>query len=294
MERLQKYSRKIGFDVSFAYDAQVYIGGSIFIEFQNDLQYGGYFKNLYSTRIRPEIPYFILGANFGPYVTESFIEKHRDYFRYQVTDLCLRDQESYKLFQDLENVRYAPDILCTYQLPVCSKKNLVLISCIYNQSREEIQAFDNDTYAKKMAELCSYYLNLGKEVCLLSMCSRQQDFEMCQKIQSCVNGQVSIAEYNGDLKYISELFASAEYVIACRFHAMILGWLANTPVFPVFYSNKTQNVIRDFGFSGAYTSIGDFASLSCEQIDANRKNNLIFDIDAMKQAAEKQFLKLDE
>ena len=294
MERLQKYSRKIGFSVDFAYDAQVYIGGSIFIEFQEDLKHHGYWKNLYSSRIRRDIPFFILGSNFGPYQTEDFVEKHRDFFRYQVTDLCMRDKRSYELFQDLDNVRYAPDILCTYKLPELPKKNMVLISCIYNQNREEIRAFDNDAYAKKMIELCRYYVNLGKEVCLLSMCSQQQDQTMCREIQSHFTEHVTMAEYTGNIDEILQLFASAEYIIASRFHAMILGWIAKTPVFPIAYSDKTSNVIKDFGFSGNHTTIQKFSGLSCAQIDANRKESFLFDLSDLRDAAQNQFLKLDK
>lgn len=294
MERFQKYIRKIGFHVNFAYDAHVYIGGSIFIEFQNPLQYHGYFKNLYTTKLDPNIPYFIIGANFGPYQTLDFIEKHKEYFRYQVNDLCMRDRISYELFQDLPQVRYAPDILCTYRLPAAQKKELILISCIYDDGREEMARFDNSAYEKKMIELCEYYLAQGKEICLLSMFHLQQDHVMCHNIKKHFPENVSVVEYTGNIDEITKLFSSAEYVIASRFHAVILGWVAKTPVFPIYYSNKTLNVINDYGFNGAYCSTKDFASLACEQIDANRKLQYIFPIDDLRKEAEKQFSKLDE
>ena len=294
MERLQKYTGKLGFFVDFTYDAQVYIGGSIFIEFQNDLQYNGYFKNLYESKIRPDIPFFILGSNFGPYHRPDFVEKHREFFRYRVKDLCMRDLASYELFKDLENVRYAPDVLCTCTLPKVPKENLILISCIYDQNREESHSFDNDAYAKKMTELCRYYASLGKEVCLLSMCSQQKDTLMCENIRQLLDQEVRIVGYNGNIEEILQLFSAAEYVIASRFHAMILGWLAGAPVYPVAYSNKTTNVIQDFGFSGSFSSVEEFCSCSCEQIDANRLNNVVLPMDTLRTQAQAQFLKLDE
>lgn len=294
MERLQKYTGKLGFFVDFAYDAQVYIGGSIFIEFQNELQYNGYFKNLYGSKIRPDIPYFILGSNFGPYHHPEFVEKHKEFFRYQVDDLCMRDRASYELFKDLENVRYAPDVLCTCSLPKISKENLIVISCIYDQKREESRSFDNEAYARKMAELCRYYKSLGKEVCLLSMCSQQKDTQMCQNIRQLLDYDVHIVEYSGNLDEVLKLFAAAEYVIASRFHAMILGWLAGVPVYPVAYSNKTTNVIEDFGFSGNFSTVDEFCTCPVDQLDANRLNNVVFSMKKLQTDAQAQFLKLDE
>lgn len=294
MQRIQKMIRKCGFDIDFAYDAQVYIGGSIFIEFKNPDYYQGYFKNLYSSKIRPNIPYFILGANFGPHYTTEFVEKHKAYFSHQVDDLCMRDKTSYNLFKELPHVRYAPDILCTYQMPSVPKKNMVLISCIFNESREEISQFDNDAYEKKMVELCEYYITQNKEICLLSMCNQQQDHVMCNRIKTHFNQHVEVVEYQGNIDEVVKLFASAEYVIASRFHAMILGWLAKTPVFPIYYSNKTLNVILDYGFKGSYADINDFSTLSCQEIDANRIHQYLFNTEEIQSEAQKHFLKLDQ
>ena len=292
--RARKWITKLGLCPFFAYDAQVYIGGSIFIEFQDPVSYNSYFENLYSSKLFPKLPYFILGANFGPHHTEDFVEKHKEYFTSQVNDLCMRDKKSYGLFQDLPNVRYAPDILCTYDVPAGKEKNLILISCIFNDGREEISQFSNDDYERKLTELCEYYISLGKEVCLLSLCNLQKDHLMCQRVKEHFSEKVTVADYQGGIDKVVDLFARAEYVIASRFHAMILGWLAKTPVFPIYYSNKTINVIRDYGFDGTYASILDFPSLSCEEIDQNRLNGYLFGTETLQAEAQKQFLKLDE
>lgn len=292
--RLRKWITKLGLFPALAYDAQVYIGGSIFIEFKNPVSYESYFQKLYASKLFSKLPYFILGANFGPHDTEQFVTKHKEYFISQVDDLCMRDQKSYALFRELSNVRYAPDILCTYQMPKKKKDNLILISCIFNDGREEISQFSNDDYEKKLTELCRYYLSLGKEVCLLSLCNFQKDHLMCQRVQQHFDKQVSVVDYGGDLDKVIDLFARAEYVIASRFHAMILGWLAKTPVFPIYYSNKTINVIHDYGFEGDYASILEFPELTCEQIDNNRRNQHLFDIEPLQTEAQKQFLKLDD
>lgn len=294
LNRVRIVFQKLGIDVDFSYDAQVYIGGSIFIEFKNPDSYDYYFKKLYGSKKRGDLPYFILGANFGPYETQEFVDQHKFYFRHQVDDICMRDLSSYELFKELPQVRYAPDILCTYQLPAVPKKELILISCIYYDSREEIKHFDNDAYEKKMTELCEYYISLGKEICLLSMCNPQQDHVMCHRIKDKFKDHVSVTEYHGNVDQVTRLFAEAEYVIASRFHAMVLSWVAHTPVFPIYYSEKTLNVMNDYGFSGTYIDINGFSYLSCTQIDANRRNNYIFDCKKIQSEAQKHFLKLDE
>ena len=294
---IQNFKRllgKLGIQTNFPYDAQVFIGGSIFIEEKDEGKEVPYSQALYKQKITPNIPYFIIGANFGPYDSEAFVQLHREYFEKNVDDLCMRDLESYNLFRDIKKVRYAPDVVFNYRLPACKKEDLILISCIFNDGRIDFHdKFDNDAYEKKMVELCRYYLSLGKKICLLAMCNHQQDFVMCRKIQSHFKEGVFVEEYTGDIEKTIKLIASAEYVIASRFHAMILGWLANTPVFPIAYNNKTMNAVTTYHFQGNYTTIEEFSQLSMEEIDRNRTNQYIFDTEPLKMEAQKQFDGLD-
>ena len=295
IHNFKKLLRKLGIQINFPYHAQVYIGGSIFIEYKNQETISHYFNRLHSIKSSPNLPFFIVGANFGPYYTQNFLTEHKKYFSSCVTDLCMRDATSYNLFKELPNIRYAPDIICGYHLPALKKKNLIVISCIFNDHRDELLDFDNDLYAKKMASLCDFYLSLGKQVCLLAMCKFQQDHTMCERIKELSLGAVDILEYTGDIEKVITLCASAEYIIASRFHAMVLGWLSQTPVFPISYSNKTVTVIKDYGFNGNYAMIDKFCELSCEEIDENRVNRYLFrDIQQLRMESQNHFLKLDE
>lgn len=294
INNFKKIIRKLRINMNFPYSGQVYIGGSIFIEFTESELQNYYFKNLFNSKQSKNLPYYIVGANFGPYSTPQFIEKHKEFFAKQVSDICMRDYNSYSLFKDIPHVRYAPDIVFTYNMPALSKKNRILISCIYNDGREEIENFNNKDYANKMIELCKYYLSLGKEIFLLSMCNNQKDQVMCYEIKRHFSENVNVIEYNGNLDEILYLFASSDYIIASRFHAMVLGLLSRTPVFPISYSDKTSNVISDLKFKGMHTTIGNFSSFSCKEIDANRLNSYILEIDTITSEAEKQFLKLDK
>ena len=129
---------------------------------------------------------------------------------------------------------------------------------------------------------------------MLSLCNLQKDHLMCQRVKEHFSEHVTVVDYQGGIDKVVDIFARAEYVIASRFHAMVLGWLAKAPVFPIYYSNKTINVIRDYGFNGSYASILEFSELSCEGIDQNRLNGYLFETAALQTEAQKQFLKLDE
>ncbi|MEH6892723.1 polysaccharide pyruvyl transferase family protein, partial [Bacillus sp. JJ864] len=96
--------------VAEEHDALIFIGGSIFREEK-------YHNLLYQDRMKMAQEFkkrnrsiFILGANFGPYETEEFFHDYKEFFKL-CDDICFRDRYSYELFQDLPQVRYAPDIV---------------------------------------------------------------------------------------------------------------------------------------------------------------------------------------
>lgn len=293
IQNIKRFIRKINIDINFPFDAQVYIGGSIFIEPPNNSEICKYQHEIYQYKLSKNLPYFIIGANFGPYNHLKFVNIHHDFFKKEVNDVCFRDKQSYQLFSSLDNVRFAPDVICGIEMPKVDKKNTILISCLYHDTREGIINFSNQEFIQKTTEICQKYLMMGKEICLLSMCDEQKDYITCQAIQKNLDGKAKVISYNGNIDDILILFAQSEYIIAARFHAMILAWIAKVPVFPLVYSNKTQQVIEDYQFKGAFTDICKYNNLNFSQIDLNRKNQYIFDIDPFIKESSRQFLALD-
>ncbi len=294
LQNFRRLLKKTGMDLKFPFDGQVYIGGSVFIEPAGWNRNHGYEALMYRYKQSRKLPFFILGANFGPYKDPAFLEIHKRYFANEVQDLCFRDQQSKDLFPELKNVRFAPDIVCTLEIPKREKEPLVLISCIYDHGVEGVEPFDNQLYEDQMVRICKNYQKAGKKVCLLTFCGKQKDQVMCERIRRRVNHPDIFTEaYEGDLDRILELFARAEYVITSRFHGMILGWLARIPVFPISYNNKTRQVIEDYGFEGQHCSVSRFSELDFSVIHENFAKGYVFDIDRISLEAQKQFAVLD-
>ena len=59
---------------------------------------------------RQDLPFFVLGVNYGPADSEAYKEWCAHYFEGK-TDVCFRDRASYELFRENPAVRLAPDIV---------------------------------------------------------------------------------------------------------------------------------------------------------------------------------------
>lgn len=112
-------------------------------------------------------PYFVIGSNYGPASSESYLRECRERFS-RCTDVCLRDRRSYELFSDLSQVRYAPDLV--FGLPVdrssgsSGKEDLVVFSLINlndtDITRKAISGY-HDVYIQSMSELCREFIRRG-------------------------------------------------------------------------------------------------------------------------------------
>ncbi|MBT2216475.1 polysaccharide pyruvyl transferase family protein [Virgibacillus dakarensis] len=270
--------------------AIVHIGGSIFMQKESWNQ-----LRINKSMVRDK-PYFVLGANFGPFTDELFYKQHYELFK-GYTDICFRDNYSYELFKNLDNVRKADDIV--FQLdsrhPVKIEKYIV-ISVIKPSFRKNLSDCD-DIYFQKIKDITVYFINNGYEVTLMSFCGNEGDQEAIDKIAKIIPSEkrdsVRKYYYKSNVTEALKVISSSSYVIATRFHAMILGWLYNKPVFPISYSEKMNNVMADIGYRGSYIDLKRIQSLKVVNVYYGLKTNFV-NITFQINNSEKHFKILDK
>lgn len=274
-------------------DAVVSIGGSIFMQGRNWQAQADDFLEYCNSSSK----FYILGSNFGPYKDEIFKRTYSSIFNL-VEDVCFRDQYSYKIFSDHENVRYAPDIVFTHKhkLKQCDSKTII-ISLIDLSNREQLEKYAKEYYAK-MAAITKGLIDRGYHVCLFSFCTFEGDMRAIDHVLSSVGesyrDQLSIYEYAGNLEEAIEVLSDSTAIIATRFHAMILGFTMNKVVLPLIYSNKSENVLADIGFTGLFTRIENIEQLDTAKAIEYLQLAKPIEVGTYSDLAEKQFIHLDE
>ena len=232
----------------------VYIGGSVFIEPEN------YEKD----EILQYENGFILGANFGPYRNQKFYDLTKEKI-IKLKDICFRDSYSYDMFKMLNNVRCAPDVLFGYnKYPAYQKGSGIGISVVELERRKSLSDMTEDYY-KTIADFIEICCQQNITVSLYSFCSSEGDSRAVKKITELCQAQCRVVSYKGDIVAFLNDMNTNEYIVATRFHAMVIGWCLGKKVFPITYSKKLNNVMHDVNFTGKYWNL-----LKKEKYDAQR------------------------
>ncbi|MDO4924986.1 MAG: polysaccharide pyruvyl transferase family protein [Turicibacter sp.] len=278
------------------YDACIYIGGSIFMQIpQWKSQLEERLKCL-STLKKHQKPYFVLGANFGPYYEEVFRSVYLDFFK-ECKDVCFRDQYSKSLFLDLDNVRVHPDIV--FQLKHKSKEKIENTLGIVPINLKSIRGLEKykAIYEEKIKDIICYAKGLDIKVTLFSFCKHLGDLDTIQSIYNNLSEEeqcyVTIVDYDGDIDCFLDKFSEMESIVATRFHACILSQVFNQGVYPLIYSDKTYYSLLDLELAEYYTYIKEIENLNIKDLFTNIKKNKIYNKSLLK-SSERQFEKLDQ
>jgi colanic acid/amylovoran biosynthesis protein len=222
---------------------------------------------------------FVLGANFGPFIERSFLDEYMSLFP-EYDDICFREQKSYEIFKDLDNVRVAPDIIFSMKKNKKSRANSkrIGISLINLKNREGLKEYQED-YMNKMVQIIEHQLLLGNKVDLFSFCENEGDLEIINQVKEKINGNyheaINVVNYLGNIDEFLEKFSSCDMIIGTRFHSIILALLNNQPVFPIIYSDKTRNVLNDLGLYDAGCNIKDIHNMDTDRYLSMAQNNRI-------------------
>lgn len=277
-------------------DAVVYIGGSIFMEYpswKNIIEWWNYQSSHY--------PFYVVGANFGPYQSKEYKDAMGEMF-INLEDVCFRDKYSYNLFQKIDTVRYAPDILFSYPMPIVEKKKkqiyISVINCIDKEDgKYKCYALE---YENMISTIINHFLNNGYYIKLVSFCKEEGDEEAVRRIKNmfCNHDRYKYIQelnYNGqNYKELLYELASSEYVVATRFHAIILSLLAKQKVFPILYSNKSKNMLKDIGFLGNSIQLANLDGFEINKVFANMQEESQVDIKKLIGDSSQHFCILDQ
>lgn len=266
------------------------IGGSMFIEIPSF----DYENNIYDEIKKKN--YAILGSNFGPFYSQKFYEYFLRFFS-KAKDICFRDYLSYEKFKELNNTRYASDIIFSLDKNIeIKEENKSAIISVINCEKKGLKEYQ-ETYENKIIELIRFLDSNGYTISLMSFCRKEGDEKairsIIKKLSSIkLNKSIRKYYYRGEIESALKLLKKSSVIIGSRFHANIIGLVYGKTVIPIAYSDKTINAFKDMAFEGKIFDIRDEKNFN---ISSLTKKDLEYKFDCYKecQNADSQFLYLD-
>lgn len=275
-------------------DGVVHIGGSIYQQIGNwQLDF-----DIRKERKLSGKKFFAVSNNFGPYTDNSYRDMWAGEFK-KWTDICFRDRYSYNLFSDIPIVRYAPDLLFRFPIEKKESEKKVSVSVINTLAPfRTIEKSTAEAYENKIVELIKRFSSDGYAVSLLSFCAFEGDNAAADRILAAlpeeVSSKVKNVVYSNNLNEITNEIETSEYVVATRFHAMILGYIAGKKVLPICYSEKMSNVISDLSLSDSIITLDNLSSLTADELISLANIVPEEKIDEISHLATKQFAGFDK
>ena len=242
------------------FDGILFLGGGIFRE-------EDYWKEVYTYRSditqafkENEKPVWIAGSNFGPYSTSSFLEAYKDLFN-KMNKVTFRDHASYNLFASNAKISYAPDVLWSYNLPKSDKKEKTLGISVIDPGHKQGYKHTKSQYIEAHRKLCESFLTKGYRIKIFSFCENEGDLDIAKSIADGLV-HVDVINYSGNIdEFLLEIGSCSKFV-AARFHANIIAMKFQTEFIPIVYSNKTENLLSDLGFSKPFINLENIEELN--------------------------------
>lgn len=290
---LRKFFRKTCMpQYGYNIDLLLYIGGSIFIEGKNPKKWRceeKFYEGL-------TIPYYILDPNVGPYETSEFLNVVIRILA-AAKDVCLRDNKSYSLVQNLPNTRVSTDVaflLDTEPYKETGHEKRAIFSLI-----DGYRKFDSEIagrYETEVRKMTIQLINRGYDITYMSFCKYEGDEVVNARIMASLpkemQRRVNKFNYSGNIREALSLISTSELIIASRFHASVLGLVFGKKVLPMAYSDKTVDILTDIEFPGTVIDIRKMKDFDSQTVDFD--SIPIMDASPLRELAEVQFQELDK
>jgi len=271
------------------YDGVIMIGGSLFQDLSYSF-YRGFIGRILFFRQLQKLgkKVYVMGSNLGPFKTmfgKILLKNTLKYVNY----ICVRDKYSFDLLNQWKlgnKTGLAPDIIFGYdyqpRAQVASAKNILGISILNTKLNPEVR----DVYIHKMAELINAYLEQDNthQVRLFGFDGGHENDGLIIDLvlnEVLYKTRVTKIEYNAKItieEYL-ELFLECGFMVANRFHSMVLAAKYNIPFYPIIYSKKTSNVLSDMKYpfdSIEYANIAQLDSQALiKSIMTNQRNFIL-------------------
>lgn len=245
-------------------DINVYLGGSIFIENEdrrkNDFAWWNKFISC-GNKV------FLMGTNFGPYYTDQYREFFGNTFR-KCEDVCFREKESYDIFSEAStSCRLVSDLAFSLNIndfdneiksPEIIKGKYAVINVMDIRGKEFSNETSHEVYLEYVLKIIKKFQEKNIHCVLLAMCESEGDILVCKDIYSrCNSSMTKLVTYKGNIGEIVKLLKNSEYIIASRFHAIVLGYILRKPIYAILYSSKSLNLIIENHLNIAYVRLDE-------------------------------------
>jgi colanic acid/amylovoran biosynthesis protein len=292
---LQNYYEKFYRREVLKSDAYLYIGGSLFMQSGKGFNWIDKL-NKSIDNIFKDKPKFIIGANFGPFSSQSYIKYYKELF-VDYDDVCFRDQYSKNLFPELNNVRVCPDIVFQLEMPFLIKeKDSIGFSLINFSGRKDLVEYEVNylIFVKKIIE--ESFRN-NKKVYLFSFCEKEGDIKVIENVISSLSNEIAdkikVVAYEGNIDEFLTKYGKIESMYCTRFHSMILSSLFKQNMCPIIYSKKMTNVLDEMSYQGAFVNLSEFQNLKIEIVNNKLEDSKLIVDSIITQNSKDCFLKLD-
>lgn len=276
-------------------DGVVHIGGSVFVQHHED------WSDFYKTDaelVKKSKKMFVIGANFGPYTNENYYKDYKKLFK-KYAGICFRDQYSKSLFEDMNHISYAPDVLWNLPVaPLADKQKKVVFAPIelsHRTGKYDISKYE-DSYMAFQIQMVRQMIQKGYQVSLLAFCPFQNDHEVTQRIYDALTGeektQAVCIRYDFDVFALLKEFEEAQAVVATRFHSAVIGMLCNCKVLPLIYDQKTRKTLEDMQYPW-YLEFEDIKGADAEMCCEKLLDMEVYQTEDLVRASVKQFQYLD-